>query len=65
MIDRLFSETLKRQKPRLSETGNEGQLDTALEGMVDGNFQDGEDSEHVILGNSSLPKSWPQGHLLL
>lgn len=65
MIDRLFSETLKRQKPRLRETRNEGQLETALNGTPDGKSQDGEDSKHVFSDNSNLPKSWPVGHLHL
>lgn len=43
VIDRLFSETLKRQKPRLCETRKRGQLETALDGMVGGNSQDGEE----------------------
>lgn len=65
MIDRVFSEILTKQKPRLCETRNEGQLETAPKGMVDGSSQDGEDSKRVILGNSSLPRSWPVGHLHL
>lgn len=44
---------------------NEGQRETALQGTVDGNSQDGEDLKCVISGNSSLPRSWPVCHLLL
>lgn len=65
MIDRVFSEILKKQKPRLCETRNEGHLETALKGTVDGNSQDGEDSKRVISGNSSPPRPWPVGHLQL
>lgn len=58
-------QALKRQKLKVCETRNKGQLKATLRRTVNGNSKDGEDEKPVTSGNRSHLRSWPVDHLHL